>query len=57
MVKCKQRAREVMFMPDMKSDIEMTVCDCNRCAEIQIQQVRQPLQPTKTPDLPYHMVG
>ena len=57
MVNCKQRAREVMFWPSMNSDIEMTLRDCSKCAEIQNQQAHRPLQPTKTPDLPYHMVG
>uniref|UniRef100_A0A2C9LZ88 Integrase zinc-binding domain-containing protein n=1 Tax=Biomphalaria glabrata TaxID=6526 RepID=A0A2C9LZ88_BIOGL len=56
-VKCKQRAREVMFWPGMNSDIEVTVRDCSRCAEHQNQNVSEPLMPTKKPDLPYSMVG
>ena len=56
-VKCKQRAREVMFWPRMNADIENTVRDCGICAEHQNQQVSEPLVPTKTPDLPYSMVG
>ena len=57
MVKCKQRAREVMYWPNMNSDIEKTVRDCNHCAEYQNQQPAEPLKPTMTPDLPFSMVG
>lgn len=56
-VKCKQRAREAMFWPGMNTDIEMTVRDCSKCEEHQNQQRAEPLKPTKTPDLPYNMVG
>ena len=56
-VKCKQRAREVMYWPNMNTDIENTVKDCNLCAEFQNQQPSEPLKPTTTPDLPYNMVG
>uniref|UniRef100_A0A2C9LD80 Integrase catalytic domain-containing protein n=1 Tax=Biomphalaria glabrata TaxID=6526 RepID=A0A2C9LD80_BIOGL len=41
----------------MNADIEVTVKDCSRCAEHQNQNVSEPLMPTKTPDLPYSMVG
>ena len=57
MVKCKQRAREVMYWPNMNSDIEKTVRDCNHCAEYQNQQPAEPLKPTMTPDLPFSKVG
>uniref|UniRef100_A0A2C9L5T5 Integrase catalytic domain-containing protein n=1 Tax=Biomphalaria glabrata TaxID=6526 RepID=A0A2C9L5T5_BIOGL len=56
-VKCKQQAREVMHWSGMNADIEVTVRDCSRCAEYQNQNVSEPLIPTKTPDLPYSMVG
>ena len=57
MTKCKQRAREVMYWPNMNLDIEKTVKDCSSCAEYQNQQSAEPLKPTSTPDLPYSMVG
>lgn len=57
MTKCKQRAREVMYWPNMNADIENTVKDCASCAEYQNQQTSEPLKPTPTPDLPYNMVG
>ena len=57
MVKCKQRARKVMYWPNMNCDIEKTVRDCNHCAEYQNQQPAEPLKPTMTPDLPFSMVG
>ena len=57
MTKCKQRGREVMFWPNMNSDIENMIRDCSACAEYQNQQAAEPLKPTPTPDLPYSMVG
>lgn len=56
-VKCKQRAREVMYWPGMNSDIEAKIQNCSKCAEVQNQQVSEPLKPTPTPDLPYSVVG
>jgi transposase InsO family protein len=56
-VKCKQRAREAVFWPGMNSDIEKAVQDCCKCAEFQNQQRAEPLKPTKTPEMPYEMVG
>ena len=57
MTKCKQRGREVMFWPNMNSDIENMIRDCSACVEYQNQQSAEPLKPTPTPDLPYSMVG
>lgn len=56
-IKCKQRAREVIFWPCMNKDIELTVKDCCKCAETQSQQRAEPLKPTVTPDLRYQLVG
>ena len=57
MTKCKQRGREVMYWPNMNSDIENIVRNCALCAEYQNQQASEPLRPTPTPDLPYSRVG
>ena len=57
MVKCKQRAREVIYWPAMNADIENTVRNCARCSEYQNQLPAEPLEPTPTPDLPFTEVG
>uniref|UniRef100_A0A2C9LB39 Integrase catalytic domain-containing protein n=1 Tax=Biomphalaria glabrata TaxID=6526 RepID=A0A2C9LB39_BIOGL len=41
----------------MNADIEVTVRDCSRCAVHQNQNAQELPIPTKTPDLPYSMVG
>ena len=56
-VKCKQRAREVLYWPAMNSDIEETVKNCTKCADFQRKQPANPLIPTETPRLPFMMVG
>ena len=53
MVKCKQRAWEVMFWLCMNKDIEHCINSCNLRATYQKQQEAEPLRPTPTPDLPY----
>ena len=57
MIKCKQRAREVLYWPAMNSDIEETVKNCTKCADFQRKQPSEPLIPTETPGLPFMMVG
>ena len=56
-VKCKQRAREVMYWPAMNADVEDTVRKCDRCAQYQSKLPREPLQPTPVPDLPFSEIG
>ncbi|XP_013396158.1 uncharacterized protein K02A2.6-like [Lingula anatina] len=56
-VKCKQRAREVMFWPGMNMEIENMVRDCINCSEYQNRLPAEPLKPTVPPDLPYTEVG
>ena len=56
-VKCKQRAREVMYWPGMNSQIEQLVKDCDKCATFQNKQSPESLRPTPVPDLPYAIVG
>lgn len=56
-VKCKQRAHEVLCWPAMNSDIEETVKNCTKCADFQRKQLSEPLIPTETPGLRFMMVG
>lgn len=57
MIKCKQRAREVLYWPCMNDDIERIIRDCSVCAEYQNMQTAEPLKPTRFPKLPYAEVG
>jgi hypothetical protein len=56
-VKCKQRAREVLYWPAMNADIEDTVKNCVKCADYQRQKPAEPLLPTVAPDYPFAEVG
>ena len=56
-IKCKQRAREVLYWPAMNSDIDETVKNCTKCAVFQRKQPSEPLIPTETSGLPFMMVG
>ena len=57
MIKCKQRAREVLFWPAMDSHIEETIKNCAECATFQRKQPSEPLTPSATPELPFSEVG
>lgn len=57
MVKCKSRAREVLFWPSMNSDIEEKVSRCAICAVNQPQNPKEPLIPTEIPDRPWSKIG
>ena len=56
-IKCKQRAREVLYWPAMNSDIEETVKNCTKCADFQRKQSPESLIPTETFGLPLMIVG
>lgn len=56
-IKCKQRALEVLYWPAMNSDIEETVKNCSKCPSAQRKQFSEALLPTETPKLPFVMVG
>ena len=46
-----------MYWPGMNSEIEETIRNCSKCAEVQNAQPAEPLNPTSCPDLPYSEVG
>ena len=56
-VKCKSRAREVLFWPSMNSDIEEKVSKCTTCALHQPQNPKEPLIPSEIPDRPWSKIG
>jgi hypothetical protein len=56
-VKCKQRAREVMYWPTMNTTIEEEIRNSSKCATYQHKQSYEPLKPTTTHEIPYDEVG
>lgn len=56
-VKCRQRAREVLFLPGMSVHIEQIVTNCSVCADYAKKQPSQPLKPTVPPTLPWKKIG
>ena len=56
-VKCKERAREVLFWPGMSQQIEDLVQDCDICQTFQNKQHSETLNPTPHPDLPWTEVA
>ncbi len=57
MVKCKQRARDVIFWPGMVRQIEDMINRCSVCAKYQKKNQAEPLVPHKMPDRPWAKVG
>ena len=55
--KCKQRAREIMYWPSMNADIEDAIKNCSSCADVQRQQLKQPLRSSPLPDFPFQRVS
>ena len=56
-VKCKSRAREVLYWPGMSSQIEEKVANCAVCAEIQNSNPKEPLVTVDIPDRPWAKVA
>ncbi|XP_060810750.1 uncharacterized protein K02A2.6-like [Amyelois transitella] len=55
--RCKRRARQVMFWPNMSSDIENYVKQCRVCQESLNAPAREPLISIDIPELPWNKVG
>ena len=56
-VKCRQRAREVLFWPGMSVQIEQMVNNCNMCADYAKTKSPEPLKPSMRPSLPWKKIG
>ena len=56
-VKCKQRARDILFWPGMSSQIEEKVSQCSLCAQFQRAQPREPMIIQDLPDRMWSKVG
>ena len=57
MVKCKNRAKEVMFWPSMNSQIEDIVSNCPACTEHQRSNPKEPMIAHELPNRPWQHVA
>ena len=55
-VKCKQRARDVLFWPGMSAQIEEQVARCSICSQYQRANAKEPMIIQETPDRPWAKV-
>lgn len=56
-VKCKLRAKNSVFWPEINKDIENLVGKCQTCQEHKNTQVKEPLEPHEIPTRPWQIVG
>lgn len=56
-VKCKKRARNVMYWPGMSQDIEKFVLSCNSCEKYRQSNSKEPLMSHDVPSLPFYKIG
>jgi transposase InsO family protein len=57
MVKCKNRARQLLFWPGMNLDIERAVARCAHCLKYRNKQQKEPLKPHDIPEKPWQKVA
>ena len=57
MEKSKQRAREILFWPNMTQQIEDMVAACSTCLRFKQTQQKEPLKPPAIPDRAWQKVG
>jgi hypothetical protein len=57
MVKCKQRARDVLYWPGLARELEEKGSKCQVCSEKQRQQPKEPLLPHEPPNRPWAKIG
>ena len=56
MTKCRQRAKDSVWWPGIRKDIDEVVSKCERCCKIRVQHP-EPLIPTPLPGRPWQKVG
>lgn len=55
--RCKRRARQVLYWPNMSRDIEQYVRRCAVCQECSNAPPKEPMIPIKIPSLPWKKIG
>ena len=56
-VKCSQRAREVMFWPGTNKAIKHTIANCDVCQEHHDSNPKEPMLPGPMPERPWEVVA
>lgn len=56
-VKCKRRARDVMYWPRINQDVSQITMSCELCRTYRPKQQAEPLMPHPVPHRPYYKVG
>ena len=56
-VKCKSRARTVVYWPGLSSDIENIVSNCSSCIKYSASNQKETLLPHSVPERPWEVVG
>ena len=57
MVKCKQRARDILFWPQMGKDIEEVISKCDICLECQSSNPKEPMISEKPATRPWESIS
>ena len=55
-VKCRERARQLVWWPGLSAQLEKVVKNCRECCREQLQRA-EPLMPSVLPELPFQKVG
>lgn len=55
--KCQLRARKCMFWPNINSEIETYIKNCDTCLNFRNSQPKEPLIQTEIPNKPWEVVG
>ena len=56
-IKCKERAKGVLFWPGMWKQIEQTVTECEICQEYQMSNTKEPMTMNELPSRPWQMIA
>lgn len=54
---CTQRARGIIFRPDLTNDIKKKVLNCPVCLEHKNSDVKEPMLPNQVPNRPWEVVA
>ena len=56
-VKCKRRAKDVLFWPGMGRDIEERIATCETCSQYQSSNTKEPMISDESPTRPWELVS
>ena len=56
-VKCKRRAKDVLFWPGMGRDIEEQIATCETCSQYQSSNTKEPMISDELPTRPWELVS